>query len=341
MSNQLRIRPLLAEHPIQPHCQSPCHHHLGHRAIAFAHPQPFVGPLQLLVPFHRALSGFYQQKPHQARALLADVPQPLLAPELCSVGTSPRYALTARAERNRLTSPSVSTVASAVCGPTPGCVFNRSAAGRRCTSATPARPSARSPGPTPPPDAASDPAAAPCALTWSDLPATRVPLPSTAHAPSALPGSSPEPAAGSWPPSAPAPDDAGPATAVARPALLPSAPRSAETAFPHHLQDQLGVFPVRLLLAHRRRPNARRIAYPQLVPAFPQQTPEPLARRSRLDAHPHLLALLLQPTVKPYRLGSMLQPSFCRCPSSIVKDRENLKPSVKVTTYNQHRWLLV
>ena len=108
----------------------------------------------------------------------------------------------------------------------------------------------------------------------------------------------------------------------------------------HHLQDQLGIFPVGLFLPHRRRPDARCIAYPQLVPAFGQQTPEPLARRSRLDAYPYRLALRLQPAVKLYRLLRMFQPLFPDTCPSIVKDRENLKPSMEVTTYNQHRWLL-
>src|SRR3974377_498622 len=79
MFDQLRIRPLLAEHPIQPHRQPPPHHHLGHGFIALAYPQTFVGPLQLGILLHRRLPGFPQQKPHQTRPLLADVSQPLLA----------------------------------------------------------------------------------------------------------------------------------------------------------------------------------------------------------------------------------------------------------------------
>src|SRR3974390_273189 len=70
-------------------------------------------------------------------------------------------------------------------------------------------------------------------------------------------------------------------------------------ALPQQLQDQLGIFPVGLLLAHRRRPYARPIAHPQLVPAFAQQSTKPLARWPRFHPHSHPLALPLQLAVKP------------------------------------------
>ena len=78
----------------------------------------------------------------------------------------------------------------------------------------------------------------------------------------------------------------------------------------------------------------------QLVSALGQQTPEPLARRSRLEAHPHPLALPLQLAVKRYRFRRMRQPLFLHGPYLIVKDRENFEPHMEITTYNQPRWLL-
>src|SRR5271165_457973 len=233
MSNQLRIRPLLTEHPVQPHRQSPRHHHLGYRAIALAHPQPFVGALQLLVPFDRALARFHQQKPHQARALLADVSQPPLAPRAVLGGHQPQI----RAHRPRRAETAH--------------LAQRQHRGQRRLrpySRMRLQPQRRRPplhlGPHPyihlrdllvqlrhplqqiiPP-----PRRVLChGQTCQQLPPRLRPQPSPLLHP---PGSSPALAVGSWPPSAPAPDDAGPAAAAAPPALLPSAPRSAETAPP-------------------------------------------------------------------------------------------------------------
>ena len=76
MTCQLRVRPVIAEHPVQPHCQPARHHHFGHRATLLCR-QPGVSAAQRLIAPHRRLSGLHQQKAHQRRTLLADVPQPL------------------------------------------------------------------------------------------------------------------------------------------------------------------------------------------------------------------------------------------------------------------------
>ena len=91
MTCQLRVRPLSAEHPVQPHCQPPRHHHFGHRT-ALLRRQPGVGAAQLLVAAHRRLSGLHQQKPHQRRSLLADVSQPLFVPRAVLARNQPQIA---------------------------------------------------------------------------------------------------------------------------------------------------------------------------------------------------------------------------------------------------------
>ena len=76
------------------------------------------------------------------------------------------------------------------------------------------------------------------------------------------------------------------------------------------------------------------------MPAFGQQTPEPLARRARFNADPRCLALLPKVPVKRDRLVGMRQLLLLHFSRSVVKDRENFEPGMKITAYNQHRWLL-
>jgi len=60
---------------------------------------------------------------------LVSAPRRWRSPELCSRGTSPRYAATWPARANRVTSSSGATKATAVTGPTPGVVASRRATG--------------------------------------------------------------------------------------------------------------------------------------------------------------------------------------------------------------------
>src|SRR5208337_3792272 len=73
------------------------------------------------------------------------------------------------------------------------------------------------------------------------------------------------------------------------------------------------------------------------MPALLQQPPEPLARRARLQAHPHLA---LQPTIKLRRLRGMQQLLLSDLSRLIVKDHHLLKPRMEITAYNPHGWLL-
>ena len=53
-----------------------------------------------------------------------------------------------------------------------------------------------------------------------------------------------------------------------------------------------------------------------------------------LHPHPHRLAR--QRPVKLLRFRAVLQPLFLYLSRSIVKDRDLLKPRMKITAYNQH-----
>src|SRR5207237_2901813 len=52
--------------------------------------------------------------------------------------------------------------------------------------------------------------------------------------------------------------------------------------------------------------------------------------------HPYPHALSPQSTIKLLRLGAVTQPFFLILPSLLVKDRDLLKPRMKITAYNQH-----
>src|SRR5580765_826139 len=70
------IRLLCSPYPIQPYCQFPRHHHLGHSTVLSVL-QPLVGAFQFWYQAGRALSRFHQQTAQHRIALLADTTQPL------------------------------------------------------------------------------------------------------------------------------------------------------------------------------------------------------------------------------------------------------------------------
>ena len=328
-SNQLRIRPFMTEHPVQPHRQSPRHHHLGHRAIALAHPQPFVGPLQLLVPLHRRLPGFTSRNRAQARTLLADVSQPLLAPELTH-WDQPQV----RAHRPRR-----AKAAHLAQGQHRGQRRLRPHSRMRLQPQRRWTPLHLGPHPH---------------VHLRDLlvqlrhplqqiiPPPRRVLGQVQTASSSRPASvhSPRPSAllvhrqacsWFWPPSAPAPDDADPNNSCRVPLFLRRHPDPRKPLLQHHLQDQLGIFPVRLFfptaaarMALHRLPTARA----RIRPANAGTTGKALPPRCL----PVPARLAPATAVKLYRLLRMFQPLFPDTRPSIVKDRENLKPSMEVTT---------
>jgi len=100
---------------------------------------------------------------------------------------------------------------------------------------------------------------------------------------------------------------------------------------PHQV---LRIPPVRLLLAYYRGPDLGRIAEPQLHAQLRQQPLEPRILPARLHPYPHLLPR--QRAVKLLRFRPVLQPFLCYLSRSIVKDRDLLKPRMKITAYNQH-----
>src|SRR5881396_365989 len=96
----------------------------------------------------------------------------------------------------------------------------------------------------------------------------------------------------------------------------------------------LRVPPVRLLLAHHAGADFCRISQPQLYSQLRQQPLEPGIVPASL--HPYANGLPRQRTVKLLRFFAMTQPFFLILPSLIVKDRDLLKPRMKITAYNQH-----
>src|SRR5712671_853694 len=75
---QLRVRPVFAQHQVQPRGQLPGHRHLGDTAI-LAHRQAAIEAFQLRIVARRRLSRFHQQKAQKRTALFADLAQPLFS----------------------------------------------------------------------------------------------------------------------------------------------------------------------------------------------------------------------------------------------------------------------
>ena len=73
-----RIRAAVSPHPVQAHSQPAPHRHLGN-ALVPTHRQMNVPTSPVCVATRRSLRRFHQQEAQQRVALLADVPQPLLA----------------------------------------------------------------------------------------------------------------------------------------------------------------------------------------------------------------------------------------------------------------------
>jgi hypothetical protein len=96
----------------------------------------------------------------------------------------------------------------------------------------------------------------------------------------------------------------------------------------------LGVPPVRFLLPHHRGPDLGRIPQPQLHAQLRQQALEPGIMPAGFHPHPNRLSG--QRTVKLFGLSPVAQPFFFICSRLIVKDRDLLKPRMKITAYNQH-----
>ena len=85
---QLRVRPVLAQHQVQPHRQFACHRRFGQSAM-FAHGQATIEASQLHVA-RRHLARFHQQKTQKRTALLADPPQLLAVRRCCARWESAR-----------------------------------------------------------------------------------------------------------------------------------------------------------------------------------------------------------------------------------------------------------
>src|SRR5206468_7343220 len=81
-------------------------------------------------------------------------------------------------------------------------------------------------------------------------------------------------------------------------------------------------------------PDLGRISQPQLHSQPRQQPLEPGIVPASF--HPHANGLPRQRTIKLLRLRAVTQPFFLILPCLIVKDRDLLKPRMKITAYNQH-----
>src|SRR6204780_900372 len=73
-----RIRTSIPPHPVQANPQLPPHRYLGN-ALVSAHRQVNVSTAPVRIVAHRRLRRLHQQESQQRIALLADVPQSLLA----------------------------------------------------------------------------------------------------------------------------------------------------------------------------------------------------------------------------------------------------------------------
>ena len=104
--------------------------------------------------------------------------------------------------------------------------------------------------------------------------------------------------------------------------------------FDQQLHQMLRIPPVRLLLAHHRRPYPRGIPKPQLYAQLPPPPLKPPILPACLHAHSNFLAA--QAAVKLLRFLTVLQSFLLHLSRSIVKDRHLLKSWMKITTYNQH-----
>src|SRR5206468_7882475 len=229
---QLRIRPLFPQHQVQARGQLPGHGHLGDAAM-FTHRQAAVEAFQLRIVTCRRRSRFHQQKAQKRTALFADLAQPLFS----AAGIFPRNQSEVAAPplcRRRSAPPAPASAPWPT--PSPDRLPDGSAAASPPAAFGLLPPPAGSTRPDPLPARPAFPATAGAArlrtATEATAPVRRVPVSSTTSIFSALPGSTPWPAAGSWcaPGPAPACDDA-PAIAAHR-ALPGSAPRSSETDFP-------------------------------------------------------------------------------------------------------------
>jgi hypothetical protein len=118
------------------------------------------------------------------------------------------------------------------------------------------------------------------------------------------------------------------------PLLARGHPEARETIREQQVQQVLGVARVGLLLANLAGPDLRRIAHPQLVPAFGQQPLEPQRRKRRF--HPHHRAAR-PPGVEASRFPVfMLQPTGLDLPRLLLHPGHNLVARVQITADNVH-----
>lgn len=88
---ELRVRPVFAQHQVQPRGQFSGHGHLGDAAI-LARRQATIEAFQLRIQPRRGLSRFHQQKAQKRTALFADPAQPLFSAAGIFTGNQPEVA---------------------------------------------------------------------------------------------------------------------------------------------------------------------------------------------------------------------------------------------------------
>ena len=111
-------------------------------------------------------------------------------------------------------------------------------------------------------------------------------------------------------------------------------PDPREPVFSQQQQQVFRVPPVRLLLPHHRSPDLGRVPQPELDAPLLQQPFEPGIVPASLHPHPYFLPR--QSRVKLFRFLAVTQTFFLILSRSLVKDRDLLKPRMKITAYNQH-----
>jgi hypothetical protein len=111
-------------------------------------------------------------------------------------------------------------------------------------------------------------------------------------------------------------------------------PDARKTLAQQQFQQVRRIARVRLLFAHHRRPDLRRIPDPQLVPQFGQHALEPPRVPGGLDAHSHGAR---QSCVKRSCFSALvLQATLHQLACLRIQHRNLLVARVQITTYNLH-----
>src|ERR1700758_425321 len=111
-------------------------------------------------------------------------------------------------------------------------------------------------------------------------------------------------------------------------------PDPRKTVLHQQVENVPGIPGIRLLFAHHRRADFRRIAKPKFMPIASEHLFEPLRGEGGFDPH---AGGSRQGSIKPLGLTrAMLQAALDKLARCGIHHCDLLKPCVKITSYNQH-----